>query len=112
MSQNDSKVSVIYPSNDYKKKSHLSSLEEYKTLYKKSVEKPKQFWTEVAEHFHWKKLTKDVLSYNFDINQGTISIKWMNGALTNMCYNVLDRIIDKGMGNRIAYYWYVITYKL
>ena len=105
MSRINTKYSVIYPSNEYKTKSHLSTFEEYKKLYKHSVDHPEQFWTEVAQKFYWKKWTKDILSYNFDINQGAISIKWYNGALTNMCYNVLDRIIYEGFGERIAYYW-------
>ena len=97
--------SVIYPSDDFRQRSNLSSFDEFKKLYKKSVEKPEEFWTEVAELFYWKKKTNDVLSFNFDLNRGPIFIKWMDGALTNMCYNVLDRIIDKGFGERVAYYW-------
>ena len=30
---------------------------------------------------------------------------------TNMCYNVLDRIIDNGHGERIAYHWSVFYSK-
>ena len=103
--ENNSEALLLYPSYEYRQSSNLSSLEEYKRLYKKSVEQPEQFWIEVAEQFYWKNCIKDVLSYNFDLSRGKISIKWLNGALTNMCYNVLDRIIAKGLGERIAYYW-------
>jgi acetyl-CoA synthetase len=29
------------------------------------------------------------------------------GATTNICYNVLDRHIERGNGHKIAFYWFV-----
>jgi acetyl-CoA synthetase len=33
----------------------ISSIEEYNSEYKRSVEQPEEFWAEVAENFSWKK---------------------------------------------------------
>lgn len=33
----------------------ITNFEEYKDAYKKSIEDPEGFWTEVAENFSWKK---------------------------------------------------------
>ncbi len=78
-------------------------------MHKKSVEQPAEFWSEIASQFYWKKApNKDkFLEYNFDCGKGPIFIKWMDGAVTNVCYNVLDRHVKNGLGDRIAFYWYV-----
>lgn len=97
---------VFYPSDEFCKGSHISSLEEYQRMYKKSIEDPELFWTDIAKQFYWKNWSKDILSFNFDISRGPVFVKWMDSALTNMCYNVVDRVVSKGLGDRIAYYWY------
>ena len=47
-----------------------------------------------------------MVSYNFDRSKGPVDVKWFDGSVTNVCYNVVDRIIDIGCGDRVAYYWY------
>ncbi len=34
-----------------------------------------------------------------------VEIKWLDGALTNICYNCLDRNIERGLGDQIAFYF-------
>lgn len=65
------------------------------------------FWKEIADEFFWKKpATGPVLQYNFDVTKGNIYVKCMEGAKTNMCYNVLDRLVkEKNLGEKIAFYW-------
>ena len=88
---------------------HCSSFEEYKRLYAQSVNDPSTFWGNIAEDFYWKEKPKDannLLQYNFDCTKGSIDIKFMQGSKTNICYNVVDRnIIDKKMGEKVAFYW-------
>ncbi|KAH9519488.1 Acetyl-coenzyme A synthetase, cytoplasmic [Bulinus truncatus] len=36
---------------------------------------------------------------------GDIFIKWMEGAKTNISYNMLDRHVKNGLGNKVAFYW-------
>lgn len=45
------------------------------------------------------------MSYNFNINLGRIFVKWLEGSRTNICFNVLDRNVRNGYGDRIAFYW-------
>ena len=33
----------------------IKSLEEYHQSYKKSIENPEEFWSEVASNFQWRK---------------------------------------------------------
>ncbi|KAI1902173.1 hypothetical protein AGOR_G00041970 [Albula goreensis] len=98
---------VFLPSEEIQRKAHVPDFSTYLTLYKKSMEEPEAFWKEVADDFFWKSPpTGKILQYNFDVTKGNIYIKFMEGAKTNMCYNVLDRNVhDKNLGERVAYYW-------
>uniref|UniRef100_A0A671VMP0 Acetyl-coenzyme A synthetase n=1 Tax=Sparus aurata TaxID=8175 RepID=A0A671VMP0_SPAAU len=54
------------------------------------------FWKEIADDFFWKKpATGPMMQYNFDVTKGNIYVKCMEGAKTNMCYNVLDRLVKE-----------------
>ena len=45
------------------------------------------------------------MKYNFDTRKGPIKIEWMVGAKTNICYNALDRNVEAGHGDKIAFHW-------
>ncbi len=65
----------------------IKSFEEYQEKYKQSVDKPEEFWAEIASEFQWKKKWDKVLDWNFkDPN-----IKWFEGAKLNITENCLDR---------------------
>lgn len=44
-------------------------------------------------------------SYNFDMRKGPISIKWFEGARTNLCYNCVDRHVAGGKKDKVALIW-------
>jgi len=94
------------PPDFFRTESHCGSMEKYNQMYKQSVEDPTAFWGEIARKFHWKKQpTKDnFLSYNFNVKDGPIKIEWMKDGVTNICYNTLDRHLEK-KGQQIAFYW-------
>lgn len=46
----------------------------------------------MAEEFTWKQKWEDpVCDFNYDMDKAPVSIKWFPGAVTNICYNALDR---------------------
>lgn len=99
---------LYHPSERYKQQAHISSLEEYQRLYKLSIEDPQKFWRDIAlNEFYWetKPSERDFLNYNFDPTKGAIYVEWMKGAKTNICYNAVDRIIEQGKGDKVAYIW-------
>nr|XP_023682052.1 acetyl-coenzyme A synthetase, cytoplasmic-like [Paramormyrops kingsleyae] len=102
-----SQEKVFQPPKDLQKDAHIPDFKTYLRLYKKSTEDPEVFWKEVAEGFYWKTPpTGQILQYNFDMTKGSIYVKFMEGAKTNVCYNVLDRnILEKNLGERVAFYW-------
>uniref|UniRef100_A0A671Z117 Acetyl-coenzyme A synthetase, cytoplasmic n=1 Tax=Sparus aurata TaxID=8175 RepID=A0A671Z117_SPAAU len=70
-------------------------------------EKKTLFWGDIAKDFFWKtKHTGQFLDYNFDVTKGEIFVKCMEGASTNICYNVLDRNVhERKLGDKVAFYW-------
>ncbi|TRY66115.1 hypothetical protein DNTS_035596 [Danionella cerebrum] len=85
---------------------HVPNFDAYQDLYKKSIEQPEEFWGEVAQEFFWRTPPSgQILQYNFDITKGSIYIRFMEGARTNICYNILDRnVYERNLGEKVAYY--------
>ncbi|XP_053174065.1 acetyl-coenzyme A synthetase, cytoplasmic-like [Scomber japonicus] len=100
------KEDVFHGSEELKKEAHIPSFEKYKELYMKSIDHPDEFWGDVAKDFFWKtKHTGPFLEYNFDVTKGEIYVKFMEGATTNICYNLLDRNVhDRKLGDNVAFY--------
>uniref|UniRef100_A0AAY4BYM1 Acetyl-coenzyme A synthetase n=1 Tax=Denticeps clupeoides TaxID=299321 RepID=A0AAY4BYM1_9TELE len=100
---------VFHPPQDLKVDAHVPDFSSYLNLYRKSVDEPEEFWGNVAEEFYWKSRPSEdrpIMQYNFDVTKGNIYIKFMEGAKTNVCYNVLDRnVLERSFGDRVAYYW-------
>ncbi len=78
----------------------IHSLDQYKSVYKKSVEDPEGFWADIASHFYWRKRWDKVLEWNFT----EPDIKWFTGAKLNITENCLDRHLGS-LGNKPAIIW-------
>lgn len=78
----------------------ITSLEQYHTEYKRSVEDPEGFWAEIASQFYWRKPWNNVLSWNFREPK----ITWFEGAQLNITENCLDRHIAR-LGDSPAIIW-------
>lgn len=39
------------------------------------------------------------------MTKGPIYTKWFEGAQTNICYNAVDRHVEAGLGDKVAFYW-------
>lgn len=101
-------ASKLYtPSAEAAAKSKISSQKQYKEMHEKSINDPDAFWGDVAKELFWKvePSKKNVCTFNFNPEKGPVFVKWFEGAKTNICYNALDRNVEKGFGKRIAYFW-------
>lgn len=78
----------------------ITSLEEYKKAYKRSIEEPEAFWAEVASHFQWRKKWDKVLNWNFTEPK----IEWYAGAKLNITENCIDRHLPLS-GDKPAIIW-------
>lgn len=78
----------------------IKSLEQYHADYQRSVEDPAAFWSDIAEHFTWKKKWTTVLNWNFTEPR----VEWFKGAKLNITENCLDRHLEKS-GDMPALIW-------
>ncbi len=90
------------PSKEMSEKAHISSIEQYEEMYKRSVDDPEGFWGEVAEkNISWFKKWDKVLEYDFNKPE----IKWFVGGKLNASYNCLDRHLEAGRKDKTAILW-------
>ncbi len=90
------------PSKEMSEKAHIGSMEQYETMYKKSVEDPEGFWADIAEqNITWTKKWDKVLEYDFNKPE----IKWFVGGKLNASYNCLDRHLEAGRKDKTAILW-------
>ncbi len=91
----DAKVELkeIYPVPEkIKKMAYVSGREAYDKMWKRSIEEPEAFWSEVAkETVSWFKPFEKVMDYNFDMKKGPVYVKFFEGGKLNVAYNCLDR---------------------
>ena len=79
--------------------SHISSMDEYETLYQRSMEDPDGFWSDVADELDWFQRWDSVQNGQFP------DVKWFEGGKTNICHNCIDRQINMGHGDDTAIIW-------
>jgi acetyl-CoA synthetase len=78
----------------------IKSFEEYKETYRKSIEKPNEFWDGIAKSFSWKKPYSEVCQWEFE----TPDVRWFLNGKLNITENCLDRHLEK-RGNKLALIW-------
>jgi acetyl-CoA synthetase len=93
-----------YPPDEMSRSAHVKSLEQYRQMYERSLKDPDGFWSEVAGQLHWERKWDRVASHNFDLNKGSVFIKWFEGGRTNVAYNCLDRHLEQ-RGDQEALLW-------
>jgi len=65
----------------------IKTLAQYHEVYRKSVEKPEEFWGKIAENFTWHQKWDKVLEWNFKEPK----IEWFKGGKLNITENCIDR---------------------
>ena len=80
----------IYPVPDWiRQKAFIKGKAEYEKLWKRSIEEPDAFWSEIAsEYVDWFKPWNAVEDYNFDVGAGPIYVKYFEGGKLNVSYNL------------------------
>ncbi len=78
----------------------IKSFEAYKEAYRKSIEDPEAFWSEIAATFQWRKKWDKVLNWNFKEPK----VEWFAGGRLNVTESCLDRHLEK-LGDKPAIIW-------
>jgi acetyl-CoA synthetase len=87
---------------EFQKTALVSSFEQYQEMYRRSIEDSDAFWAEQAEErLHWYKKWDKVQDHDFANGK----IAWFQGGKLNVSYNCVDRHVEAGKGDRVAYYF-------
>jgi acetyl-CoA synthetase len=68
-------------------------------VYREAETDLEGFWARQAERLRWSEPWDGVLDWN------PPWVKWFVGGKLNVCDNCVDRHIEAGLGDRVAYYW-------
>ena len=83
-----------------RQRAHIS-LEQYKTMYKASLEQPDQFWSEQAKQFlDWYQPWDNVTSSDFTKAEA----RWFENGKLNASYNCIDRHLEQ-RADQVAIIW-------
>jgi acetyl-CoA synthetase len=85
----------------FRQRSHVQSLDDYKRLYRRSLEDPEGFWAEHARRLEWFRPWSKVSEWNF----AEPRIEWFRGGKLNAAHNCLDRHVAAGRGDVTALIW-------
>jgi acetyl-CoA synthetase len=69
------------------------------SIYERAAADPEAFWAEQAERLTWFKRWDTVMEWT------PPWVKWFVGGQLNVSYNCLDRHVEAGGGDKVAYLW-------
>ena len=78
----------------------IGSLDEYRRLYKESIDDPEGFWARQAERLDWSRKPEAVMS----VDNHTAKFEWYADGKLNACYNCVDRHLET-RGDKTAIIW-------
>jgi acetyl-CoA synthetase len=90
---------VFPPPPEFAKAAHVKSLDEYRALYRRSVDDPEGFWAEQAGTLQWSRRWDQVLEWKPPF------AKWFLGGTLNISENCLDRHVATWRRNKAALIW-------
>ena len=70
------------------------------SIYDEAERDPEGFWAQQAEDLHWFQKWDQVLDWS-----NPPFAKWFLGGKLNVSYNCLDRHVEAGLGDRVAFHW-------
>jgi acetyl-CoA synthetase len=90
---------VFQPPEGFRQAAHVKSLDEYRALYRRSLEDPDAFWAEQAGALVWSRPWDRVLEWKAPF------AKWFVGGQLNISENCLDRHVATWRRNKAAILW-------
>ena len=94
----------VYPPVEFVNHAHISSFEDYKRMWERSIKEPDAFWAEIAEReITWFKKWDKV--FTWEAKEPAWEFKWFEGGKLNAAFNCLDRHITTWRKNKVAIIW-------
>jgi len=95
-------IPAFAPNREFSNHAYIKNMDEYKKMYKESIQDPEGFWGKLAEEqVSWFKKWSKVRDSDFN----EANIKWFVDGKLNVSYNCLDRHVENGHGDDIAIVW-------
>ena len=73
------------PAKEFSSKARISSMTQYRRLWRESIDQPEKFWAREAGELVWRQPWKEVLEWKAP------EAKWFVGGKLNVCENCVDR---------------------
>ena len=90
---------VFRPPKDFAKKARIKSLDQYRRMYRESINRPAKFWAREARELVWRAPWKKVVEWKAPF------AKWFGGGKLNLSENCLDRHLTSARRNKAAILW-------
>ena len=91
---------MIEPPASLRDRAHISSMNEYRRIYERSLADPEGFWAEQAESLSWFHPPSQI--YDADLRE--VDFSWFGGGRINACFNCVDRHLAT-RGDKPAILW-------
>ena len=92
---------VFQPPKELSAAAYIKSLDEYRKIYRKSIEDPEGFWAQMAEQLEWYRKWDRVLVDDF----ANARHEWFAGGKINVAHNCVDRHLKTWRKNKAALIW-------
>lgn len=94
---------VFPPPPQFMERARIKSLDEYRAMYRRSIEDPPGFWGEMAERYlDWFQKWESVEEYSF---LEPVFVRYFRGGKLNASYNCLDRHLEGWRRTKAALIW-------
>jgi len=90
---------LYFPPPDKVKQSVMGSVDAFNALLRKSWEDPASFWGDMAAELYWMQPWEKVMEEQMP------GFRFFIGGVTNPCYNLIDRHLERGADNKMALIW-------
>jgi len=90
---------VFPPAAAFSARARVKSREEYERLYRQSIDRPEEFWGNVARELHWFKPWERLLEWKAPYAQCSV------GGTTTVSHTRPDRVTAAGKGDKAAILW-------
>ncbi len=90
---------VFKPAKEFSKQARISSMAQYRKMWKESIDQPEKFFAREAAELTWQKKWTKVLQWKCP------DAKWFVGGKINVAENCLDRHLGTARANKAAIIW-------
>ncbi|QSR85629.1 acetate--CoA ligase [Methylacidimicrobium sp. B4] len=90
---------VFPPPDGFSARAHIGTFDDYRRLYRESIESPETFWARMSTELDWSEPWKELLSWDLPY------ARWFVGGRINASYNCLDRHLSGPRSHKAAIVW-------